>query len=1044
MHAFVRARNLPVDEYIIPIHKRSGLPSVFSFLAICRLFFLLAMFFGPFISMAAEKPTICAILPMPGVESTQQAADLLEAKLAGQEGITLVNRTDFEKVVTEQVLSTAFAADGVKSRIELGKMLKADLLVFLRERKSKVDSISPTTASKPSDNPSTSNEKPKQVIELAVADTHRGLRLVMDIQFWEPDKTDATLKAFAEAIGRARDLAGRDDLKVFAVPPFESKNISFKYQQMKWGYARLIEERLMLFPGVVVVELSEAKAMTSEVSLSAITLQRSLPYYLLGSFKISDSSEQSGVDFIIDFKRGSDVLKTYTRENVALSKVADTLLLLVPNILGDINNAPPSHAESVLELDILKDRGEMFRIIGDYDEALALLQSAYLLDPTNNKIHLSMYLTLIKMSDSPGILMDMYDTYDYLTIQYADMALDHLHILLANKYLINELCDYMRTRVFQVRSDSLLNDPYNILADFVRVSQRHASIICEFFQDTQYVSTLNNNQIYILSNYALLCLKQSFQYAQDDALNIMCYMLNLLNNANVDILTMCHAIASFTIYDDTNLLYKPSIERLRQYESGQLHTIGILMQFLYDITDINTYNMAVSKLSELSIKYNYNEDMKTHLKYWAQVRLNLAERNKGLYDAKPSVMVPLLTRVVDKMTFIDNQGNAVARPTIFYDWLNCGSETEIVATDAGLFLVDDNDIIKLIDRWAPYRMYWDGEYVWTINEKSIIYVIKPRPLRVIACFDDNDMIEDNHTNHGLLTVISPGRACCVRSIWQNSKDKGSVLRSWITMLEIQDEPNTDVVKNSNVIFQTMRQGKDEGDIIASFIPVWLTTISDTDLENHSMVIVGRMNENKPLIVDNRNNVRFGISQWKYGSNIIEVNKCVYITTGCINNYKEYFEVSKLNSIDDIPENILCYERKAKDNVFCGVYHRSLLVHDNKLHMLANWSCCGIDCQVRCVPAWSTIDLITGEAKLLVDVFPYKIRYLPSVKLCKSNHYGLILLYDNEAYRVELPPDNTWPNLDAKVNKEIFKCKQEVGCYDRNNNYSQAYITKRPS
>ena len=72
----------------------------------------------------------------------------------------LVERNEIDKVLGEQELQALLVADAPGKRAALGKMLKADLLIFLAER-----------------------QKPKPHLMVVVCETARGLRLCTSRSF---------------------------------------------------------------------------------------------------------------------------------------------------------------------------------------------------------------------------------------------------------------------------------------------------------------------------------------------------------------------------------------------------------------------------------------------------------------------------------------------------------------------------------------------------------------------------------------------------------------------------------------------------------------------------------------------------------------------------------------------------------------------------------------------------------------------------------------------------------------------------------------------
>lgn len=78
------------------------------------------------------------------------AASLLESHLGEAGGLRLISRAELQAALNEQLLTSALSATGTQSRLQLGKLVKADLLVFIKEsggeRRQASRSLSPRRA----------------------------------------------------------------------------------------------------------------------------------------------------------------------------------------------------------------------------------------------------------------------------------------------------------------------------------------------------------------------------------------------------------------------------------------------------------------------------------------------------------------------------------------------------------------------------------------------------------------------------------------------------------------------------------------------------------------------------------------------------------------------------------------------------------------------------------------------------------------------------------------------------------------------------------
>ncbi len=54
---------------------------------------------------------------------------------------------------------------------------------------------------------------------------------------------------------------------VYAVPPFECADLGYEFEYQKRIYSRLLEQKLLGRPNAVVVELEEARSISTETAI---------------------------------------------------------------------------------------------------------------------------------------------------------------------------------------------------------------------------------------------------------------------------------------------------------------------------------------------------------------------------------------------------------------------------------------------------------------------------------------------------------------------------------------------------------------------------------------------------------------------------------------------------------------------------------------------------------------------------------------------------------------------------------------------------------
>ena len=205
---------------------------------------------------------------------------LLEAGLMENIPASWVERNEIKKVLTEAELQAAFGADAPQRRTALGKILRADLLVLVR-----------------------SAEDSQPHLEVVVCETRQGLRLsVQPIRLTAQPET--AVAAVTRLLQQAIEKERQKIVDIVAVPPLMNMSLGREADYLQRAYAGLIEGCLLERPGVLVVELAEADAIAREIALSGGTIERRLPLYLLGQYRIETAAGQPAGQFTLKLLRG--------------------------------------------------------------------------------------------------------------------------------------------------------------------------------------------------------------------------------------------------------------------------------------------------------------------------------------------------------------------------------------------------------------------------------------------------------------------------------------------------------------------------------------------------------------------------------------------------------------------------------------------------------------------------------------------------------------------------------------------------------------------
>lgn len=302
----------------------------------------------------------CALIDV----SRSPLSAIVEARLLAKGDAIWLERSQIDKLLAEQELQAAFSPDAGRQRIALGRLLKADLLVILR----------------------TGQKEKQRFAELVVAETGSGLRLLARSLPLSGDlESDAA--ALAALVDEARAKYAQKITEVYAVPPFVSQDLTFEYEHLKAAYAALLEQTLMAQPEVLVVELAEAEALAKEYARAAPgeKLSRRLPIYLLGEYRHEGRGEELRVTLTLRVTRGEKQIEEF-KQTIPPAEVPAWFRKVAARLLRQIDAAaakfdPESEARQ------LTSRAKSFLELGDWPEAIALLEASLLLKPDQPEAH---------------------------------------------------------------------------------------------------------------------------------------------------------------------------------------------------------------------------------------------------------------------------------------------------------------------------------------------------------------------------------------------------------------------------------------------------------------------------------------------------------------------------------------------------------------------------------------------------------------------------------------------------------------------------------
>jgi hypothetical protein len=186
---------------------------------------------------------------------------LLEQRLLASPRAKWLERNEVNRILKEQELSTLITADAVSRRVAMGQLLKADLLVILKQ-----------------------HSKPKKHVQLTVCETKRGLRPLVDplsrrievasdeIQFGSMlVMSTAHVIARPEGFYNLLPLEKEVQLQRHGIPDLQRQIVM---EDIPWGYPRFIDGRFH----IIGKHWYALKLPSDETEGTVITLASKMPW----------------------------------------------------------------------------------------------------------------------------------------------------------------------------------------------------------------------------------------------------------------------------------------------------------------------------------------------------------------------------------------------------------------------------------------------------------------------------------------------------------------------------------------------------------------------------------------------------------------------------------------------------------------------------------------------------------------------------------------------------------------------------------------------
>lgn len=310
-----------------------------------------------------RKPSVLAIIHKSPRGVSLRAA-LLEERLSKNKNFVLVDRQHIDDIFKEQSLIKLSGYASGAGRISLCKLLGADLLIFITEEKGPVEHSN-----------------------IVISELTYGLRLCVT-KIIHTEKINDDLLLFEAEVNKAANKNRQKVKAICAVPPFLNKDLSSQNNHLQGAYAHLLENDLLVIPGVFVVELAEAQELSKEFSLNGTEISsRGLVFYLLGEFRFDSHNSQKPPYVKLLIKQSNQLIGERIKRGLSIKTGVTFFRDAVKELLAVQLKNHVAFLKTKDEHLSITSRAKVHYLLGNFEEAVQLFEASFLLQNHQPEAH---------------------------------------------------------------------------------------------------------------------------------------------------------------------------------------------------------------------------------------------------------------------------------------------------------------------------------------------------------------------------------------------------------------------------------------------------------------------------------------------------------------------------------------------------------------------------------------------------------------------------------------------------------------------------------
>lgn len=317
-----------------------------------------------------------AIITAPELRETG-IADLLTVKLSA-ESFELVERDELDRLTRELELSQLQGTAASADRLRLGQRVGADAMILL----------------------SRVTQEKSPAVRMVICDCVYGSRLLLEHFPQSTTNAESITEAAFQSVLQTRDRFRNGVERVIAVSPFLTKNLSHDFDYLQYAFSALLGQALSQNRGVAVLEIEEARAISSELQQSDSSIERrTVPLFIEGDFEVlkplqtgNSTADARRITITLTARDSKTQLPPVSFLATSKAEAARWLTVTAPASFTNASSDPATNALSTPnQRRLLLERADRFSHVAAYEQSTALREAALLLTPENWEERLGLY-----------------------------------------------------------------------------------------------------------------------------------------------------------------------------------------------------------------------------------------------------------------------------------------------------------------------------------------------------------------------------------------------------------------------------------------------------------------------------------------------------------------------------------------------------------------------------------------------------------------------------------------------------------------------------